>query len=80
MRVISQSIGAVVIIAFCMWLRFAIYNYWILYHEMPEDVRKEFLHLLANPNEDLYRFYSLFTIGMALISRIHRSPRRIGLC
>ncbi|HGW6120717.1 TPA: sensor histidine kinase [Serratia marcescens] len=59
-RVISQSIGAVVIIAFCMWLRFAIYNYWILYHEMPEDVRKEFLHLLANPNEDLYRFYSLF--------------------
>ncbi|MDE1511868.1 ATP-binding protein [Serratia nevei] len=59
-RVISQSVGVVVIIALCMWLRYAIYSTWVLYHEMPVDIRKEFLHLLNNPNEDLYRFYSLF--------------------
>ena len=60
MRVISQSVGVVVIIALCMWLRYTIYSTRVLYHEMPVDVRKEFLHLLNNPNEDLYRFYSLF--------------------
>ena len=43
--VISQSVGVVVIIALCMWLRYAIYSTWVLYHEMPVDVRKEFLHL-----------------------------------
>ena len=59
-RIISQSIGVVLIIAVCMWLRFAIYSGWVLYHDMPRDVREEFLHLLSNPNEDLYRFYSLF--------------------
>lgn len=59
-RVISQSVGVIVIIALCMWLRYAIYSAWVLYHEMPADVRKEFLRLLDNPNEDLYRFYSLF--------------------
>lgn len=75
MRVISQSVGVVVIIALCMWLRYAIYSTWVLYHEMPVDVRKEFLHLLNNPNEDLYRFYSLFTIGMALTLLIRLSPR-----
>ena len=79
-RVISQSVGVVVIIALCMWLRYAIYSTWVLYHEMPVDIRKEFLHLLNNPNEDLYRFYSLFHYWYGIDFANPSITSGIGLC
>ncbi|MCW2483163.1 two-component sensor histidine kinase, partial [Candidatus Symbiopectobacterium sp. NZEC135] len=41
LHILTLAIGTVVIIALCMWLRFEIYNYWVM-HDMPTALREEF--------------------------------------
>ena len=47
-RIIALALGTVIVIAVCMWLRFAVQNYWIM-HRMPPALREEFLRLADNP-------------------------------
>ena len=37
-RILALAIGSVMVIATCMWLRFAVQNYWIM-HKMPPALR-----------------------------------------
>ncbi|EJJ0662615.1 sensor histidine kinase [Cronobacter sakazakii] len=55
-RIISLAVGTVIVIAVCMWLRFAVQNYWNL-HRMPPALRDEFLRLVDNPQADPARFH-----------------------
>ena len=55
-RILALAIGTVIIIALCMWLRYAIQNYWAL-HDMPASVRAEFLALRDNPQVNPERFH-----------------------
>ncbi|ACS86896.1 sensor histidine kinase [Musicola paradisiaca] len=57
-RILSLAIGAVVLIAVSMWLRYAVWNLWVM-HKMPESVRQEFQTLLKNPNLDRARFHDI---------------------
>ena len=57
-RVLSLAAGSVLLIALCMWLRFALLNAWVQ-HQMPEGVRKEFAILRDNPNLDRIRYHEL---------------------
>ncbi|QYM92129.1 sensor histidine kinase [Dickeya zeae] len=60
LRILSLAIGAVVLIATCMWLRFFVWNLWVA-HKMPDAVRHEFILLRENPTLDLARYYELLS-------------------
>ncbi len=57
-RILALAIGSVIIIALCMWLRYAVQNFWVLHH-MPAPVRDEFLALKENPQLNPSRFHDL---------------------
>jgi len=58
LRILSLAIGSVVVIAVCMWLRFALWNIWVIAH-MPEKVRSEFEVLRDNPTLNLTRYHEI---------------------
>lgn len=58
LRILALAIGTVVVIALCMWLRFAIENLWIL-HRMPTALRDEFEVLRQNPLANPVRFHEI---------------------
>lgn len=57
-RILALAIGSVIIIALCMWLRYAVQNFWALHH-MPAPVRDEFLVLKENPQLNPSRFHDI---------------------
>ena len=57
-RILALAIGSVIVIATCMWLRYAVQNYWIM-GKMPAAVRQEFLTLSQNPQANPARFHSI---------------------
>ncbi|ANI82552.1 sensor histidine kinase [Kosakonia oryzae] len=57
-RILALAIGSVIIIALCMWLRYAVQNFWVLHH-MPAPVRDEFLALKENPQLNPSRFHDI---------------------
>lgn len=57
-RILALAIGSVAIIALCMWLRYAIQDFWVLNH-MPASVRAEFLSLKENPQINPDRFHHI---------------------
>lgn len=57
-RILSLAIGSVVIIATCMWLRFALWSTWIA-HRMPDPVKKEFALLRENPAINPIRYHEI---------------------
>lgn len=57
-RILALAIGTVIIIALCMWLRYAVQTVWIL-HAMPAPVRAEFLLLKENPEINPTRFHEI---------------------
>ncbi|QTF09721.1 two-component sensor histidine kinase [Brenneria izadpanahii] len=57
-RILALAIGTVIVIALCMWLRFAIQNIWVLHH-MPPMLREEFEMLRQHPETDLARFHQI---------------------
>ncbi|QJT81246.1 cell wall metabolism sensor histidine kinase WalK [Kosakonia sp. MUSA4] len=57
-RILALAIGSVIIIALCMWLRYAVQNFWALRH-MPAPVRAEFLALKENPQLNPSRFHDI---------------------
>lgn len=57
-RILALAIGSVIVIATCMWLRYAVQNYWIM-GRMPPAVRQEFLTLSQNPQANPARFHSI---------------------
>ncbi|MCM7739529.1 ATP-binding protein [Enterobacter hormaechei] len=57
-RVLSLAAGSVVLIALCMWLRFALLDAWVQ-NRMPEPVRQEFLHLRENPDLNRIRYHEI---------------------
>ncbi|WP_321926786.1 ATP-binding protein [Burkholderia sp. BCC1998] len=64
-RVIALALGAAIAVAFCMWLRFFIWNASVM-RGMAEPDRREFIHLRTDPNPDpeklvylIYRYYGL---------------------
>ncbi|PKE28908.1 two-component sensor histidine kinase [Rahnella sp. AA] len=61
-RILTLAIGTVVVIAFCMWLRFAIENLWVLHH-MPAAMRQEFALLRDNPELNVTRFHQIVDAG-----------------
>ncbi|ANE76264.1 sensor histidine kinase [Dickeya solani] len=58
LRIFSLAIGSMVLIAICMWLRYAIWNLWVI-HSMPEAVRHEFAALQSNPDLNRIRYYEI---------------------
>ncbi len=57
-RILALAIGSVIVIATCMWLRYAVQNYWIM-GRMPPAVRQEFLTLSQNPQANPARFHTI---------------------
>lgn len=57
-RILALAIGSVIVIAICMWLRYAVQNYWIL-GKMPVAVRQEFITLRQNPQANPERFHNI---------------------
>ena len=57
-RILALAIGSVIVIAACMWLRYAVQNYWIM-GKMPAAVRQEFLTLSQNPQSNPARFHDI---------------------
>ncbi|EWF85952.1 hypothetical protein L373_03871 [Klebsiella michiganensis] len=57
-RILALAIGSVMVIATCMWLRFAVQNYWIM-HKMPPVLREEFIALSRNPEANPARFHQI---------------------
>ncbi|MEC5344269.1 ATP-binding protein [Brenneria populi] len=57
-RILALAIGTVIVIALCMWLRFAVQNIWVLNH-MPPALREEFLTLRQHPEINLTRFHQI---------------------
>lgn len=57
-RILALAIGSVMVIATCMWLRFAVQNYWIM-HKMPPALREEFVALSRNPEANPARFHQI---------------------
>lgn len=57
-RILALAIGSVIVIATCMWLRFAVQNYWIM-HKMPPALREEFIALSRNPEANPARFHQI---------------------
>lgn len=59
MRMSMLAIGAVIVIAFCMWLHVTLSD-WNTLHAIPENVRTELRQLQAEPNLNLPRLRELF--------------------
>ncbi|MBI6752377.1 sensor histidine kinase [Pseudomonas syringae] len=59
MRMSMLAVGAVIVIAFCMWLHVTVSD-WLTLQAMPADVRMEFLRLQAEPNLDMVKLRELF--------------------
>ncbi|MFH5069596.1 sensor histidine kinase [Enterobacter cloacae complex sp. 2024EL-00215] len=57
-KVISLVVGSIVLISFCMWLRFYIDNKWHEYM-MPVEVRAEFAELIKNPELNINRYHAI---------------------
>ncbi|QII38304.1 two-component sensor histidine kinase [Rouxiella badensis] len=57
-RILALAIGSVVVIAVCMWLRFAVQSLWIQHH-MPPPLRDEFAVLRTHPETNLARFHEI---------------------
>jgi len=57
-RVMFLAIGSVILIAFCMWLRFAVQAYWV-YYRMPPALLEEFSQLRRHPASDPARFHQI---------------------
>jgi len=57
-RLLSLVVGCVGVIAFCMWLRYFVTNFWIA-HQMPEAVRTEFAILQKHPESDPARYHQI---------------------
>jgi two-component system sensor histidine kinase AdeS len=53
-----MRVVVLVTVGFCMWLRFAVWNA-IVMRRMPEPVRIEFQHLLADPRHDQHRLLQI---------------------
>ena len=58
LRILALAIGSVIVIAVCMWLRFAIENLWNL-HRMPAALRDEFEVLRQHPGTNPARFHEI---------------------
>ena len=58
LRILALAIGSVVVIAVCMWLRFALLSLWNL-HRMTPAQREEFNLLRTNPEINLPRFHEI---------------------
>ena len=58
LRILALAIGSVVVIAVCMWLRFAVQSLWNL-HRMPPALREEFTLLRAHPEINPARFHEI---------------------
>lgn len=58
LRILSLAIGTVVVIAACMWLRFAIWNIWVVEH-IPKTVQQEFALLRQKPELNLNRYHQI---------------------
>ncbi|MCF5651257.1 HAMP domain-containing protein [Pseudomonas syringae] len=59
MRMSMLAVGAVIVIAFCMWLHVTVSD-WLTLQAMPADVRMEFLRLQAEPTLDMVKLRELF--------------------
>ncbi|MEE4820776.1 ATP-binding protein [Pseudomonas alliivorans] len=59
MRMSMLAIGAVIVIAFCMWLHVTVTD-WITLHAIPENVRMELQQLQAEPALNISRLRELF--------------------
>ncbi|MDC3744024.1 HAMP domain-containing protein [Pseudomonas syringae pv. syringae] len=59
MRMSMLALGAVIVIAFCMWLHVTVSD-WLTLQAMPADVRMEFLRLQAEPTLDMVKLRELF--------------------
>ncbi|MCF5032804.1 sensor histidine kinase [Pseudomonas syringae] len=59
MRMSMLAVGAVIVIAFCMWLHVTVSD-WLTLQAMPADVRMEFLRLQAEPTLDMAKLRELF--------------------
>lgn len=57
-RILALGIGTVVLIALCMWLRFAVWTAWIV-HSMPGPVQQEFKELRINPQLNKERYHEI---------------------
>jgi len=57
-RVLFLAIGSVILIAACMWLRFAVQAFWV-YHRMPPTLLDEFTQLRHHPASDPARFHQI---------------------
>lgn len=57
-RILALAIGTVVLIALCMWLRFAVWTLWVV-HSMPEPVQQEFKTLRENPLLNRERYHHI---------------------
>ncbi|EFW79740.1 Sensor histidine kinase [Pseudomonas savastanoi pv. glycinea] len=53
------AVGAVIVIAFCMWLHVTVSD-WLTLQAMPADVRTEFIRLQAEPAMDMVKLRELF--------------------
>jgi signal transduction histidine kinase len=58
MRMSLLAIGAVVLIAFCMWINFQLSD-WFLVQHLPSEARQELMHLRAQPLLDEGRLRQL---------------------
>ncbi|MDU8544083.1 sensor histidine kinase [Pseudomonas syringae group sp. J248-6] len=59
MRMSMLAVGAVIVIAFCMWLHVTVSD-WLTLQAMPVDVRTEFVRLQAEPAMDMVKLRELF--------------------
>lgn len=57
-KVISLAVGSIILISFCMWLRFYIDNKWHEYR-MPVEVRAELADLINNPWLNINRYHAI---------------------
>ncbi|TPG64923.1 sensor histidine kinase [Ewingella americana] len=57
-RILSLAIGTVILIAFCMWLRYAVWYFYAV-DSMSPQVRQEFAQLSQNPSENTARYHSI---------------------
>ncbi|TWD38217.1 MULTISPECIES: cell wall metabolism sensor histidine kinase WalK [unclassified Pantoea] len=57
-RILILGLGSVILIAFCMWLRFALQTLWV-YYRMPTALWEEFSRLRVHPERDTARFHQI---------------------
>lgn len=57
-KVISLAVGSIILISFCMWLRFYIDIKWHEYR-MPVEIRAELAELIKNPWLNINRYHAI---------------------